>query len=100
MNLKRKIACKYLKVQYERAKLYLNKQANSSTEDINIICDRVRSVGIAYAQAEYRVFTKKGSWGENGVSKLNNDNSVSFFSSYSEFITELENYIQSVITDN
>ncbi len=98
MEIRRKIACKYLKNQYKKAKEYLEKQINSiaNVENIDMICDRVRRAGIAYAQTEYCVFLENGSWGESVISKLNNDSSIISFSLYNEFINEMETYIRSV----
>ena len=99
MEIRRKIASKYLKNQYEKAKKYLEKEVNRSTEDIDTICDRVRRVGIAYAQTEYCIFMDNGSWGESSISELNKDNSITSFSLYNRFIDEMETNIQRVTTD-
>ena len=98
MEIRKKIASKYLKNQYLRARKYLKKEVSSTTdvENIDIICNRVRRAGIAYAQTEYCVFMYNGSWGESVRSKLNSDNSVIFNSLYNDFVNDMENYIRNV----
>lgn len=99
MEIKRKLACKYLSGQYDKAKKYLIKETNNnkSNEELNIICERVRRVGIAYAQTRYCVFFNNGAWGENIISRINDDNKVTANSEYKEFIDEMERYIHAVV---
>lgn len=96
MEIRKQIASKYLKNQYEKAKKYLEKEVNSRTENIDTICDRVRRAGIAYAQTEYCIFMENGSWCENVRSELNSGNRVAAYSLYSEFVNEMETYIRGV----
>lgn len=69
MDIKRKIATYYLKRQYNNAKKYLERKLNSGEmregETIEFICNQVRNAGIAYAQAEFCVFTENGSFRYN-----------------------------------
>lgn len=99
MEIKRKIALSYLSSQYDKAKKYLIKETNSnkSNEELNIICERVRRAGIAYAQTRYCVFFNDGAWGENVISRLNGDNKVTSNSEYQKFIDEMERYINAVL---
>lgn len=97
--IERKIACNYLHKQYKQAKCYLEKAVKNgcSKEELNIICERVNRAGVAYAQAKCCVFIKGGSYGENLISRLNNNNKVISFSEYQVFIDEMESYIRDVI---
>jgi mRNA-degrading endonuclease YafQ of YafQ-DinJ toxin-antitoxin module len=98
MEIRKKIASKYLQNQYKKAQKYLVKEVNSGADikKINMISDRVRRAGIAYAQTEYCVFFKDGTYEERKSCEIK-DNSILIYSFYNEFVKQMEDYIRSVI---
>lgn len=101
MEIERKIACKYLRKQYERAKKWLGNETknDNSVDELNKICERVRRAGIAYAQARYCVFTKYG-YGENVINRINGSNKVIITSQYKEFVDEIEKNISAILNQD
>lgn len=107
MYIKRKIACNYLLNQYRNAKKYLELCLNNNlcVERIDDICNRVKRAGIAYAQAKYCFFEENGIY-ENGIysedfiGTLNDDNIVTCFAEYKNFIDKMENYIKQTVNNS
>lgn len=103
MDIKRKIATYYLKRQYNNAKKYLERKLINGElhegETIELICNIVRNAGIAYAQAEFCVFTENGSLYEDNIAKLDIEtNKIHHYSAFDEFIREMDTYISEVIS--
>lgn len=104
MKLIRKIAAKYLETQYRNAKKYLrNVVRNEENRDRNIemICNRVRSAGMAYAQTEYSIFSKDGSFREDMKCTQNvGTNVICMNSLYDDFIAKMEMEIAEIIQNH
>lgn len=99
MEIGRKIASRYLEIQYRNAKKYLeNVVQNGVNRDVERICSKVRNVGIAYAQTKYCVFLKNGSFVEDMRSTLDVGTNINYlYSLYDDFMKEVDADINKII---
>lgn len=103
MNIKKRVACSYLLKQYQNSLIYLKKGLERNIVELtemDRLCDNVRNCGIAYAQAKYHTFSKRGILSEVVQNSFCKDGTMYLTSSYKEFLGMIESDIENIILNN